>query len=130
MGERKVNARHAPFHKVVVNFSVCNSLSHTQVHQVKKGYRKRKEWVCLQRSGIKQNPLHVNKDLSFVSLFGFNISQQEQLGSYIAVCSLMQDYGPFETLSDSLHLTDISIELDICGLKDQNSNWKTKGKIV
>lgn len=38
----------------------------------------------------------------------------------------MQDYGPFETLSDSLHLAVINAELDIYGLKDQNSNWKTK----
>lgn len=64
----------------------------------------------------------MNKDLSFVFLFGFKISQQEQLGSHIAMCSLMQDYGPFETLSDSLHLTVINAELDISGLKDQNSN--------
>lgn len=64
----------------------------------------------------------MNKDLSFVFLFGFKISQQEQVGSHIAMCSLMQDYGPFETLSDSLHLTVINAELDISGLKDQNSN--------
>lgn len=64
----------------------------------------------------------MNKDLSFVFQFGFKISQQEQLGSRIAVCSLMQDYGPFETLPDSLHLTVINAELDISGLKDQNSD--------
>lgn len=32
----------------------------------------------------------------------------------------MQDYGPFETISDSLHLPAINAELDICWLKDQN----------
>lgn len=42
----------------------------------------------------------------------------------------MQDYGPFETLSDSLHLRVINAELDITGLRIKTQTQRQKAQIV